>query len=73
MPAVSYRFGHFVLDYDTRQLLQDGDEIHLSPKALEFLAILLTNRSRAVSKVELQEQLWPSTFVEETNMAGLAA
>ena len=73
MPAVSYCFGQFVLDYDTRQLLLDGQEIHLSPKALEFLAILLKNRSRAVSKTELQERLWPSTFVEETNLAGLAA
>ena len=37
MPGVSYRFGRFVLDYDTRQLLCDGDEIHLSPKAFELL------------------------------------
>jgi hypothetical protein len=26
-----------------------------------------------VSKAELQERLWPSTFVEETNLAGLVA
>ena len=62
-----------MLDYGTRQLLVDGDEIHLSPKAFELLAILLDNRPRAVSKAELQERLWPSTFVEETNLAGLVA
>lgn len=72
-PGVSYRFGHFVLDYDTRQLLLDGEEIHLSPKAFELLAILVDNRPRAVSKTELQERLWPSTFVEETNLSGLVA
>jgi len=33
--------------------------------------MLLENRRRAVSKAELQQQLWPSTFVEETNLAGL--
>ena len=71
MPDVSYRFGRFILDYGTRQLLHDGDEIHLSPKAFELLAILLGNRARAVSKAELQERLWPTTFVEETNLAGL--
>lgn len=71
MPDVSYRFGRFQLDYGTRQLLLDGDEIHLSPKAFELLAILVNNRPRAVSKAELQERLWPSTFVEETNLAGL--
>src|SRR5690348_5285226 len=73
MPDVAYRFGRFVLDYDTRQLLAEGDEIHLSPKAFELLALLLVNRPRAVSKTELQERLWPSTFVEETNLAGLVA
>lgn len=73
MPAVVYRFGRFVLDYDTRQILADGGEIHLSPKAFELLALLLANRPRAVSKTELQERLWPSTFVEETNLAGLVA
>lgn len=71
--AVSYHFGRFALDYGTRQLLVDGREIRLSPKALELLTILLQNRPRAVSKADLQERLWPSTFVEETNLAGLVA
>jgi DNA-binding winged helix-turn-helix (wHTH) protein len=69
---VSFRFGRFVFDCDTRQLLLDQQEVHLSPKAFDLLAILLRNRTRAVSKSELQELLWPSTFVEETNLAGLA-
>jgi DNA-binding winged helix-turn-helix (wHTH) protein len=73
MPDVSYRFGRFLLDCDTRQLLCDGAEIHLSPKAFELLAALVANRRRAVSKAELLERLWPSTFVEETNLAGLVA
>jgi DNA-binding winged helix-turn-helix (wHTH) protein len=66
-------FGGFILDHDTRQLLSNGDEIHLSPKAFDLLALLVANRSRAVSKAELQQRLWPSTFVEETNLATLAA
>jgi len=73
MPEVLYRFGDFVLDCDTRQLLRAGGEVHLSPKAFELLRVLLAGRPRAVSKAELLESLWPSTFVEETNLAGLAA
>ena len=68
-----YRFGDFTFDHDTRQLILNASEIHLSPKAFELLAVLLANRSRAVSKAELQQHLWPSTFVEETNVAGLVA
>jgi DNA-binding winged helix-turn-helix (wHTH) protein len=70
---VVYRFGDFTLDRDIRQLFRGGTEVHLSPKAFELLTILLVNRARAVSKQELQEHLWPSTFVEETNLAGLVA
>jgi DNA-binding winged helix-turn-helix (wHTH) protein len=70
---VSYRFGEFTLNIATRQLLLNDAEVHLSPKAFELLALLLANRSRAVPKAELQERLWPDTFVEETNLASLVA
>ena len=68
-----YRFGTFTFDHDIRQLFRGSTEVHLSPKAFELLNLLLANRSRAISKQELQEHLWPSTFVEETNLAGLVA
>jgi DNA-binding winged helix-turn-helix (wHTH) protein len=68
---VVYRFGDFTFDHHRRQLFLNKTELHLSPKAFELLAELLANRSRALSKEELQQRLWPSTFVEETNLAGL--
>ena len=67
------RFGPFSLDAATRQLLRDGREQPLSPKALQLLLSLAANRERAVSKGELQQHLWPSTFVAETNLASLVA
>jgi DNA-binding winged helix-turn-helix (wHTH) protein len=70
---VLYRFDRFTLDHDIRQLFMDRTEVHLSPKAFELLTTLLENRARAVSKTELQQHLWPATFVEETNLAGLVA
>jgi DNA-binding winged helix-turn-helix (wHTH) protein len=71
--GVVYRFGDFTLDDGIRQLFLSGTEVHLSPKAYELLTVLLANRARALSKAELQQHLWPSTFVEETNLAGLVA
>lgn len=70
---MAYRFEDFTLDPDTRQLLFTDGEIHLSPKAFDLLTLLVVNRARAVSKAELQQRLWPSTFVEETNLATLVA
>jgi DNA-binding winged helix-turn-helix (wHTH) protein len=71
--GVTYRFGGFTVNSDTRQLLADGGEVHLSPKAFELLLILIERRSRALSKAELQELLLPSTFVGETNLPTLVA
>ena len=70
---MTYRFGRFVVDSGTRQLLANGREMHLSPKAFELLLMLVDQRSRALSKTELQDALWPSTFVGETNLATLVA
>lgn len=66
-----YRFDRFSLDADTRRLLRDGDEIHLSPKALQLLQLLVENRARAMSRADLQKELWPTTFVLDTNLASL--
>ena len=70
---MTYRFGNFLLDSDTRQLFADKAEVHLSPKAFELLRLLIQHRSRALTKAELQDWLWPSTFVGETNLATLVA
>ena len=70
---MTYRFAKFLLDRDTRQLFADGAEVHLSPKAFELLLLLIQHRSRALTKAELQDWLWPWTFVGETNLATLVA
>lgn len=66
---MSVTFGPFVLDDGRRQLLRDGSAVRLSPKAYELLVALVALRPRAVSKADLQERLWPDTFVQEANLA----
>ena len=67
------RFGDFTFDGDTRELLRGAAPVHVSPKAFRFLELLLESRPRALSKGDLQEKIWPSTFVSEENLASLAA
>jgi DNA-binding winged helix-turn-helix (wHTH) protein len=71
--AVVYRFSGFALDTGTRQLVSSDGELHVSPKAFELLTMLLANAPRVVAKVDIQERLWPATFVQETNIASLVA
>jgi DNA-binding winged helix-turn-helix (wHTH) protein len=68
-----YRFGGFALDSGARQLVSPDGELHVSPKAFELLWMLLEAAPRAVSKIEIQERIWPATFVQETNIAGLVS
>jgi DNA-binding winged helix-turn-helix (wHTH) protein len=67
------RFGTFVLDPDTRELLRDEAPVSLSPKAFDLLTILVAGRPKAISKSDLQERLWPATFVVEKNLANLVS
>ena len=66
-------FGDFVLDPETRELCRGGDSIPLSPKAYQLLEILVANRPKALSKIALQERLWPDAFVVEKNLVNLIA
>ncbi len=65
------RFGDFVLDTDTRELLRESRPVHLSPKAFQLLELLVETRPRALSKDTLYKLLWPNTFVVEANLSNL--
>jgi DNA-binding winged helix-turn-helix (wHTH) protein len=62
------RFGSFVLDFGARQLERGGHPVHLTPKALDLLVLLVERRPNAVTKAEINERLWPGTFVAEVNL-----
>ena len=67
------RLGELTFDPEARQLHRAGVEVHLSPKAFDLLALLIDRRPCVLSKQELHECLWPSTFVSEANLASLVA
>jgi len=62
------RFAHFDLDSDTRQLLRDGEDVHLSPKAFAVLSVLLAKRPNVVAKADLFGEIWPDVFVVDANL-----
>ncbi len=63
-----YDFADLTLDMKARQLKRGECVLHLSPKAMDLLAILLSNAHRVVPKGELYDQLWPATFVVDGNL-----
>lgn len=65
---IRYSFGPFVLDMGRRELARDGVPVHMAPKELDLLVLLLENAGRVVEKAEILSRVWPSTFVEEGNI-----
>ena len=67
------RFGPFTVDTETRQLLRDSVELHLSTKAFDLLAALVEHHPKVLDKSDLQARLWPDTFVVDSNLNVLVA
>jgi DNA-binding winged helix-turn-helix (wHTH) protein len=68
---VTVRFGPCELDAARRQLLREGREIHLTPKAFDLLTLLVDAAPRVVKKLELHERLWPNGIVSDAMLVGL--
>jgi DNA-binding winged helix-turn-helix (wHTH) protein len=69
--AERLQFDRFTLDTGTRELLADGTNVHLPPKAFDLLEILVQRRPEAVPRAEIEKRVWRSTHVSETSLAGL--
>ena len=62
-------FGRFTFDSETRELLEEGRRVHVSPKAFELLQTLLERRPKVVSKTELHERVWAGAFVGDASLS----
>ena len=68
-PRIIYEFGPFRMDPD-KQILRRGDDVvPVTPKAFEILLILVRCSREVVSKEELLKEVWPNSFVEESNLS----
>lgn len=64
-PGREYIFGPFRLNVSTRQLWQESQEVTLPLKVFECLVYLIENRTRAVSRGELFENVWRNAHLTE--------
>jgi DNA-binding winged helix-turn-helix (wHTH) protein len=65
---VRARFAQFAIDSETHQLLSQGREVHLSPKAFDLLCTLIEMRPKVVEKGDLRARIWPNTYVVDANL-----
>ena len=64
-----YEFDSFCVDVQRALLTRDGVPIRLTPKVFDTLLGLVRSGGRIMGKTELMDQIWPDSFVEESNLA----
>lgn len=65
---LTYEFGPYRLNFTQRSLTRNGETVALSPKATAILVRLVVNAGHLVEKDDLLREVWPDTFVEESNL-----
>jgi DNA-binding winged helix-turn-helix (wHTH) protein/pimeloyl-ACP methyl ester carboxylesterase len=64
-----FRFGVYDLDTEHFELCRDGVTVPLEPQAFDVLAYLVQHHDRVVSRQELLDAVWGTTFVTDSALA----
>ena len=64
-----YQFENFELDTQQRELRCEGQACDIEPQVFNILELLITHRSRMVSKDELNAEIWGGRIVSEAAMS----
>src|ERR1700758_5457962 len=62
-------FDEFVLDCDRRELRHGAALVAIEPKVFDFIAYMVRNRDRVVSKDELINAVWTGRIVSDSALA----
>ena len=66
-------FDDLSFDLAGRRVSRGDEEIRLTRKAFDLLAMLVERRPDAVSKEDIHTRLWPDTFVAEITLHSLVS
>ena len=56
----------FTIDLDTKRVVRDGSEVHLTPKEWDIVEVLVRNPGRLVSQRQLLHEVWGPEYETET-------
>ena len=73
MPGMLYAFDEYLLDTALFELWWRGERRLLPPKPLDLLILLVENRERVVTKIELRDRLWPDVVVSDNALVQTVA
>ena len=68
-PRVLYEFGPFQVDPAKQVLLRENQPVAITPKVFQTLLMLVRHSREVVTKNDLIKDVWPDSFVEESNLS----
>lgn len=66
-----YQFDSYCLDTKQFLITESGDPCFMEPKCLDLLILILRNRDRVVSKIEILETVWTGRIVTDSTLSTL--
>ena len=64
-PNARFQTGGLVIDFERRQVLVDGREVHLTPTEYEMLKYLATNAGKVITRRTLLQAVWGPQYAAE--------
>lgn len=58
--------GDMTLNLETATLKKNGSEIHLTPKEMKVMALLMQNVGKVVSRSVLMQEVWDTEYLGDT-------
>jgi DNA-binding response OmpR family regulator len=62
----SYEFAKARVNFDTYEVVVDGQEVQLTPIEMNLLRYFTENEGRVITRVELLERVWQQPYIETT-------
>jgi len=62
-PVETFRFGTFEVDLRARELRKNGVSLNLQEQPFQILELLVTRAGEAIARKDIQEKLWPQSYV----------
>lgn len=58
--------GPFEINYSSRTIKKDGDQINLTPTEYAILKLLIINKNKVLTHRQILENIWGNPFMDET-------
>lgn len=65
--GINLRFADLEMNLNTKRVFRDQVEINLTPKEFKLLEYMMQNPNRVLTRVEIAEKVWETTFDTGTN------